>query len=601
MRADNYKITQYSVSSILGYVENSQIAIPEIQRPFVWKGEEVRALIDSLYEGYPIGYLIVWQNSQVRVRNFGKGGTKKILIDGQQRVTALMAALLGKEVLDEQYQSHRIRIAFNPLAGKEEERFAVCDTKHEEDSRWIPDISIFFRRDFSFRQFEKEYKEANPDEDFTPLEESVDTLKEIVKHQVGVIELSFLLDIDVVSEIFIRINLQGKPLNQEDFVMSKISVNEQYGGDYIRNCIDYFCHLLREPSFYQVLQQNETEFFNSEYGKALTWCQNEEQSLYIPSYADVLKVVLISYFGKTRIGDLVHLLSGRDGEKKIFSKKEISKKVSEEAFEKLGAGVKAFVCEENFQGFQKALKKAGYSCSRLLYSQSVLNYCYAMYLLMYRQGIGEKERESLLSKWITMAMITGHYQSGGESTVQKDYANAQEEGFASYLAQIEELKLTDEFYNNILPEKFTSTTARTAPFLAYVATQCARGVHSLYSDVTIEELYKNKTESYQILPKAYLAKCGYKTREIYGQVANLTYISKETKDIIRKKSPVDYKENLEKAIGIEKIRTSLKENGLAETIFTANETDVIQILDDRRRQMASEIRDFYKTLSLIHI
>lgn len=596
MRADNYKITQYSVSSILGYVENSQIAIPEIQRPFVWKGEEVRALIDSLYEGYPIGYLIVWQNSQVRVRNFGKGGTKKILIDGQQRVTALMAALLGKEVLDEQYQSHRIRIAFNPLAGKGEERFAVCDTKHEEDSRWIPDISIFFRRDFSFRQFEKEYKEANPDEDFTLLEESVDTLKEIVKHQVGVIELSFLLDIDVVSEIFIRINLQGKPLNQEDFVMSKISVNEQYGGDYIRNCIDYFCHLLREPSFYQVLQQNETEFFNSEYGKALTWCQNEEQSLYIPSYTDVLKVVLISYFGKTRIGDLVHLLSGRDGEKKIFSKKEISKKVSEEAFEKLGAGVKAFVCEENFQGFQKALKKAGYSCSRLLYSQSVLNYCYAMYLLMYRQGIGEKERESLLSKWITMAMITGHYQSGGESTVQKDYANAQEEGFASYLAQIEELKLTDEFYNNILSEKFTSTTARTAPFLAYVATQCARGVHSLYSDVTIEELYKNKTESYQILPKAYLAKCGYKTREIYGQVANLTYISKETKDIIRKKSPVDYKEDLEKAIGIEKIRTSLKENGLAETIFTANETDVIQILDDRRRQMALEIRDFYKTL-----
>ena len=596
MRADNYKITQYSVSSILGYVENSQIAIPEIQRPFVWKGEEVRALIDSLYEGYPIGYLIVWQNSQVRVRNFGKGGTKKILIDGQQRVTALMAALLGKEVLDEQYQSHRIRIAFNPLAGKGEERFAVCDTKHEEDSRWIPDISIFFRRDFSFRQFEKEYKEANPDEDFTPLEESVDTLKEIVKHQVGVIELSFLLDIDVVSEIFIRINLQGKPLNQEDFVMSKISVNEQYGGDYIRNCIDYFCHLLREPSFYQVLQQNETEFFNSEYGKALTWCQNEEQSLYIPSYADVLKVVLISYFGKTRIGDLVHLLSGRDGEKKSFSKKEVSKKVSEEAFEKLGAGVKAFVCEENFQGFQKTLKKAGYSCSRLLYSQSVLNYCYAMYLLMYRQGIGEKERESLLSKWITMAMVTGHYQSGGESTVQKDYANAQEEGFASYLAQIEELKLTDEFYNNVLPEKFTSTTARTAPFLAYVATQCARGVHSLYSDVTIEELYKNKTESYQILPKAYLAKCGYKTREIYGQVANLTYISKETKDIIRKKSPVDYKVDLEKAIGIEKIRTSLKENDLTEAIFTANETDVIQILADRRRQMASEIREFYKTL-----
>ena len=188
------------------------------------------------------------------------------------------------------------------------------------------------------------------------MEESVDTLKEIVKHQVGVIELSFLLDIDVVSEIFIRINLQGKPLNQEDFVMSKISVNEEYGGDYIRNSIDIFCHFLREPSFYLLLQHNETDFFNCEYGQALAWCQNGEKNLYIPSYADVLKVVLISYFGKVRIGDLVHLLSGRTGEKKGLTKKEISKKLSEESFEKLGAGVKAFVCEKNFKGFQKALK-----------------------------------------------------------------------------------------------------------------------------------------------------------------------------------------------------------------------------------------------------
>ena len=73
--ADNYKITQYSVNSILNNVLSSQIAIPEMQRPFVWKGKEVKDLIDSLYEGYPIGYLIVWQNTRVRLRGFGKGGT----------------------------------------------------------------------------------------------------------------------------------------------------------------------------------------------------------------------------------------------------------------------------------------------------------------------------------------------------------------------------------------------------------------------------------------------------------------------------------------------------------------------------------------------
>lgn len=87
-----------------------------------------------------------------------KGRYKKILIDGQQRVTALMAALLGKEVLDEQYQSCRIRIAFNPLAQTGDERFAVCDEKHEQDSKWIPDISIFFRRDFSLDSLKKNIK-----------------------------------------------------------------------------------------------------------------------------------------------------------------------------------------------------------------------------------------------------------------------------------------------------------------------------------------------------------------------------------------------------------------------------------------------------------
>lgn len=158
MKSDNYKITQYSVSSILNYVENSQIAIPEIQRPFVWKGEEVRALIDSLYEGYPIGYLIVWQNSQVRVRGFGKGGTKKILIDGQQRVTALMAALLGKEVLDEQYQSCRIRIAFNPLAQTGDERFAVCDEKHEQDSNGFQTFLSFLEEIFLLDSLKKNIK-----------------------------------------------------------------------------------------------------------------------------------------------------------------------------------------------------------------------------------------------------------------------------------------------------------------------------------------------------------------------------------------------------------------------------------------------------------
>ena len=590
--ADNYKITQYSVSNILSYVESSQIAIPEIQRPFVWKGKEVRALIDSLYEGYPIGYLIIWQNSQVRIRGFGKGGTKKILIDGQQRVTAMMAALMGREVLDDQYKSHRIKIAFNPLAETGEERFAVSDESYENKPEWVPDISIFFTRDFSFRKFEKEYKDKNPDLDTTQLEANVDRLKGITKHQVGIIELSFLLDIDIVSEIFIRINLQGKPLNQEDFVMSKISVNEQYDGDLIRNCIDYFCHLIKEPSFINILKENEAEFMKTEYGQTLPWLAAEKSFVYMPSYADVLKVVLIACFGKSKIGDLVHLLSG-----KVSDRGEISKKLSKESFEKLGAGVKAFTSEKNFKGFLNALDKAGYCCDRLLYSQSMLNYCYAMYLMMDFEGISEEKKVSLIGRWITMCLITGHYQSSPDSVVLRDYKEIQEAGFENYLKQIEELRLNDEFFEGVLPEKFAVTNFRTAPYFAYLAAQCSAGVHSLYSkEETLQNLYQNKAESYQILPKAYLEKCGFKTREIYGQVANITYISKDVKAIVRKKSPMEYKENLEQVLSPDEIKASLLANDIPESIFDADSSNVEEILSARRKAMAQKIKKYYWSL-----
>lgn len=590
--ADNYKITQYTVSNILGYVESSQIAIPEIQRPFVWKGKEVRDLIDSLYEGYPIGYLIIWQNSQVRIRGFGKGGTKKILIDGQQRVTAMMAALMGREVLDDQYKSHRIKIAFNPLAESGEERFAVSDASFEHKPEWVSDVSIFFQRDFSFRKFEKEYKEKNPELDTTKLEEAVDQLRGITKHQVGIIELSFLLDIDIVSEIFIRINLQGKPLNQEDFVMSKISVNEQYDGDLIRNCIDYFCHLIKEPSFINILKENEADFLQTEYGQTLPWLASEKSFIYMPSYADVLKVVLIACFGRSKIGDLVHLLSG-----KVSDKGDISKKLSKESFEKLGAGVKAFASEKNFKGFLQALERAGYGCERMLYSQSVLNYCYAMYLMMDFEGIPEDKKASLIGRWMTMCLITGHYQSSPDSVVMRDYKEIKEAGFESYLKQIEELRLNDDFYDGVLPEKFASTNLRTAPYFAYLAAQCASDTLSLFSrEETIQNLYVNKADSYQILPKAYLEKCGFKTREVYGQVANITYVSKDVKAVLRRKSPQEYKENLEQLLSTEDIKASLLANDIPENIFEADAENVEQILAARRKAMAQKIKTYYQSL-----
>ena len=60
-----FTLMQYSVSAILGLIEAGQFVIPEIQRPFVWKRGQVRDLIDSLYNGYPTGYIITWKNPDV--------------------------------------------------------------------------------------------------------------------------------------------------------------------------------------------------------------------------------------------------------------------------------------------------------------------------------------------------------------------------------------------------------------------------------------------------------------------------------------------------------------------------------------------------------
>ena len=68
MQFEKYNPNSLSVSAILGLIASGDIAIPEIQRPFVWKKTQVRDLLDSLYKGYPTGYLIIWKNPNVKLK-----------------------------------------------------------------------------------------------------------------------------------------------------------------------------------------------------------------------------------------------------------------------------------------------------------------------------------------------------------------------------------------------------------------------------------------------------------------------------------------------------------------------------------------------------
>lgn len=118
-----YSVNNYTVETLLSSIKSDNIAIPEMQRPFVWEAWKVRDLIDSLYNGFPVGYIIEWQNPDVKMKDGSMAIGKRVLIDGQQRITAMTAAIVGKDVLDDHYKWKRIAIAFNPI----EEKFEVAN------------------------------------------------------------------------------------------------------------------------------------------------------------------------------------------------------------------------------------------------------------------------------------------------------------------------------------------------------------------------------------------------------------------------------------------------------------------------------------------
>lgn len=385
MSIQKYSVNQHPIQTLLTWIESDAITIPEIQRPFVWNASKVRDLIDSLYQGYPVGYLIAWQNPTVRLKDGSPSQGKRILIDGQQRITALMAAILGRQIIDKNYKRAKIKIAFHPVLKK----FEVSNSAIQKDKTWIANIADVFSEDFKTMRFVKEYiqieQDTNQDDD--DIYESIELLKGIVNNSIGLIELNSDLDIETVTEIFIRINSQGAILNQSDFAMSKIAANEVYGGNQLRKCIDYFCHLSVAPEFYDVIAE-DSEFASTEYFQKMKWLKNENDDLYDPSYTDMLRVAFISEFKHGRLEDLVALLSGRN-----FEARSYEEEISEESFRRLKDGILSFMNETNFKRFVMILKSAGFIEKSMIRSQNAINFSYVVYLFLRKARVSSNRIE----------------------------------------------------------------------------------------------------------------------------------------------------------------------------------------------------------------
>ena len=437
MATEKYSVNSHMVETILAWINSNEIAIPEIQRPFVWDSTKVRDLIDSLYQGYPIGYIIAWKNPDVRLKDGSMSLGKKVLIDGQQRITALTAALLGHEILDSDYNVKPIRISFNPIT----EVFEVQNPAILKDKEWVHDISTLIKEDISPLALVREYIKKNPEVDESKIDKVIENLRGIIKKPIGMIELAHDLDIDTVTEIFIRINSKGVVLSQADFAMSKIASNEEYDGHILRKAIDYFCHLAVAPEFYQQLVRCDSKFISTEYFSKMKWLKNENDDIYDPDYSDLLRVAFTTEFNRGKLSDLVSLLSGRNFETRTFEAE-----IAENSFNRLSKSVKRFMSETDFKRYVMCITSAGFKSSTLIRAQNPLNFGYILYLKMREQNESTAKIEKIVRRWYVMSILTGRYSGSPESSFDYDIKQVNIRGAEDYLKDIEQANLSEAFW-----------------------------------------------------------------------------------------------------------------------------------------------------------
>lgn len=601
---NKYSVAQYSVDNILGFINSGEISIPEIQRPFVWNPSKVRDLIDSLYSGYPTGYLIIWQNPTVRLKDGKEAGGTKILIDGQQRVTALMTALAGQKILTEDYETKAYKIAFNPLAEGNEERFAVQTPVHVKSKNWIADISVVFKPDFNAFNFINEYMANNPEVSSDVINKAIQKLLDIRTCQMGTIILVPDLDINEVTEIFVRINSQGKRLNESDFAMSKIAADSKYGGNILRKAIDYFCHLAVDPIFYEKLSSTDDEFMQSEFAPMLKWLKDDREAIYDPDYNDMLRVCLMHKFGRGKLKDLVNLLSGRDFETRTFKEE-----IAENSFNQLTSGVKNFMNEYNFKNFVLLIKACGFINEKLLNSKMTLDFAYTLYLILNNsKDIDKIEIKRFVQKWFVLSTLTSRYIGSPESQMDRDLRNIEEKGFRRFFAEVEEAELSDTFWNVGLVQNLETSSINSPYFNTFIAAQVWNAEQSLFSSTTkVSDLVTVTGDVHHIFPKEFLKQNGYDDKSKYNQVANYTYLDTTVNISVGKQAPSEYftkaleqcnnnKCSVGTILNEEDLKNNLKMNCIPERIFSMQASDYDEFLLERRKMMAEKIKKYYYSI-----
>ena len=594
-----YSVGHKTVQQLLSSLEGKELAMPEIQRPFVWNGSKVRDLIDSLYKGFPVGYIVISKSPNVRLKDGSLSIGQTMIIDGQQRITALATALLGWKVIDKDYSEKIIKIAFNPITME----FRVSDAATAKDKTFIPDISALFNNSQPLSVFVKEYCMSNPGIDTFECLNIIESVKAIANREIGLVELLRDLDMDSVTEIFNRINSQGVPLKEADFAMSKIAANESRQGNLLRKCIDHFCELVVRPEMYAKISENDHEFANSPYLNKVSWLKTENDDIYDPSYEDMLRVILTFKFQRGKMGDLVQLLSGRN-----FTTRTNEQGIIDDTYAKLTEGVNDFINETNFKNFVMVVSSAGFCRGKMIRSMGALNFAYSLYLYLRSVNYPSEKLQNYVRKWFVMSLLTGRYSGSAETRYEYDIKQIASRGIEDYLSEIERINLSEAFWTDKLVVDLRTSGTMNAAFNVFLAAQCKKGVRGFLStDITVKDMIVNKGDIHHIFPRQYLVDKGL-SRTLYNQVANYAYVQTEINIRIGKKSPDDYfsyvvNEQCESGItkygGItnkDDLRLNMAENCIPDGLETMNVDDFNDFLEQRRMLMAEAIKSYYTSL-----
>lgn len=578
-----FKKVDYILKKLVEDISMGEIGLPDIQRPFVWSMTKVRDLFDSMYRGFPIGYLLFWENGCSDThRTIGAGPKQKVarllIVDGQQRLTSLYAVMKAVPVITKNFKSQRIKIAFHPLS----EKFEVSNAAIEKDAEWIPDISILWQPDTKPHAFKRKFLEklgkrrplTAEEEDI--IHERIDRLIKLEEYPLTALEISSSVDEDKVSEIFVRINSKGEALNQANFILTLMSVFWDEG----RKELEEFCRRSKAPS-----PGGSPSPFNH----------------YLrPNPEQLLRVSVALGFRRARLEHVYSLLRGKNLETRQFSDEQRVKQFA------LLQEAQVYALDlQNWHEFFKVLKRAGYPSDQLISSQMAVLYTYALWLIGKRDFKVDLYRlREVMARWFFMATLTGRYTGSPEARFEQDMALLRganrADDFVRILDEQISAVLTKDYWEVTLPNELETAAARNTAQFAYYAALCLLEARVLYSKMKVSELLdpttkakKTALERHHLFPRKYLQRIGVREKRLINQVANYALVEWSDNIKISDRAPRDYVPELEKRFASDELQQMYDWHGLPSNWY---ELDYEDFLKERRRRIALIIKFGFERL-----